>query len=134
MNSTHTSISPTPTQLSYGNPNLKAQHLNNPLCTYVEGKYVSNAISLNHSWSNDGIVRYSSMKDGRINTTFGNIARNRKTSLNAYASWNATRSTRLMLNGEVGYSDMRSREIDARNSWLAWQPESGVATEFCLGS
>lgn len=84
-------------------------------------------ISLNHSWSNDGIVRYSSMKDGRINTTFGNIARNRKTSLNAYASWNATRSTRLMLNGEVGYSDMRSREIDARNyGWhgnlnLGWQ-------------
>ena len=37
------------------------------------------------------------------------------------------RSTRLMLNGEVGYSDMRSREIDARNyGWhgnlnLGWQ-------------
>ena len=117
-----------PTQLSYGNPNLKAQHLNNLAIVHtLRANTLAMRISLNHSWSNDGIVRYSSMKDGRINTTFGNIARNRKTSLNAYASWNATRSTRLMLNGEVGYSDMRSREIDARNyGWhgnlnLGWQ-------------
>lgn len=117
-----------PTQLSYGNPNLKAQHLNNLAIVHtLRANTLAMRISLNHSWSNDGIVRYSSMKDGCINTTFGNIARNRKTSLNAYASWNATRSTRLMLNGEVGYSDMRSREIDARNyGWhgnlnLGWQ-------------
>lgn len=113
---------------AYGNPNLKAQHLNNLAIVHtLRANTLAMRISLNHSWSNDGIVRYSSMKDGRINTTFGNIARNRKTSLNAYASWNATRSTRLMLNGEVGYSDMRSREIDARNyGWhgnlnLGWQ-------------
>lgn len=117
-----------PTQLSYGNPNLKAQHLNNLAIVHtLKANTLAMRISLNHSWSNDGIARYSSMKDGRINTTFGNIARNRKTSLNAYASWNATRSARLMLNGEVGYNDMRSREIDACNyGWhgnlnLGWQ-------------
>lgn len=113
-----------PTQLTYGNPHLDAQHLNHLAFVYtLSASKLSLRMSMSHAWSNDGISQYSQMKDPstdsgqvpRIHTTYGNVSKNRTTSLNTYTSWNITRDTRLTLNGEVAYSDMKSPLIDEHN-------------------
>lgn len=123
-----------PTQLVYGNPNLDAQHLHYMSFVYTLSKSkIAMRMSLNHSWSNDGITQYSTLIDGRINTTYGNLSKNRNTALSGFLSWNIANSTRLTVSGEVGYSDMRSDAIDAHNRGWYGETNAGLMQDLPWG-
>lgn len=131
-----------PTQLSYGNPHLDAQHLHHAAFVYTLSKSkLALRMSLNHSWSNDGITQYSKLADpstglgqvSRIHTTYGNLSKNRTTSLNGFISWGIFSTTRLTVSGEVGYSDMRSAEIEAHNYGWHGECNAGLQQELPWG-
>ena len=116
-----------PFTVFYGNPHLDAEktHAFSLLYMLHLSKLSLNA-TLTHSIRNNGIEQYSFIKDHIINTTYGNIVKNRKTSLNLYASWSMTSSTRWLLNSEAGYSDFRSRQLDVRNSGWNFSSNLGL--------
>jgi len=120
-----------PTQWSYGNPHLDAQHLNHLAAVYTFASYkLALSLSLRHGWSNDAIAQYSQLVDGRIHTTYGNVAQNRTTSLNLFTSWSITGATRLLLSGDAGYADMRSPKIDAHN--YGWHANANLGLQQTL--
>lgn len=115
-----------PTQIAYGNSNLDVEKNHNIGLTYnvFTPKIVVSA-SLRETLANGGIEQYSFYdKEGILNTTFGNIVDRRLTSLNLFAQWSATKTTRVILNGAVTYnyltsSDRDKLDIDSHKGWSA---------------
>lgn len=107
-----------PTMLSYGDPDLDVEktHNINLVFNSFSSKWMMNA-TLRHSFCDDAIEQYSFYDDDHLlNTTYGNVVKRHLTSLNVYANWSVTRDTRLMFNGGLTYSDMRSDALDMKNS------------------
>lgn len=109
-----------PTSISYGNTNLDAEEVHNISLVYnlFNPKWVVN-LTLRQSICDNGIERYSFYEGNVLNSTYGNITRNKQTGLNAFVNWNATGKTRFTLNGSVAYVDVRSEQLDLRNH--GWQ-------------
>ncbi len=110
-----------PTEISYGNTNLDAEEAHNISLVYnlYTPKWVLN-LTLRQSLCDNGIEQYSFYDDSNIlNTTYGNITRNRQTGLNAFVNWNASGKTRFMLNGSIAYVDVRSSVLQQKNH--GWQ-------------
>lgn len=120
-----------PTALTYGNSDLDVEKSHNIGLVYniYTPKLMVNA-KLNQSICNNAIEQYSFYKDNLLNTTYGNIVKRNLTSLNLYASWMPLKNTRLFVNGGVSYSDLRSDELDARNS--GWQANAMAGVQQTL--
>ena len=106
-----------PTALSYGNTDLDVEkgHNINLVYNYFTNGVMVNA-TLRHSYTGNGISPYSFYdEDNLLNTTYGNIVQSRNTGLNAYAMITPWPKTRIMVNGGVSYSDIRSEILDQRN-------------------
>lgn len=109
-----------PTSISYGNTNLDAEEVHNISLVYnlFNPKWVVN-LTLRQSICDNGIEQYSFYEGNVLNSTYGNITRNKQTGLNAFVNWNATGKTRFTLNGSVAYVDVRSEQLDLKNH--GWQ-------------
>lgn len=109
-----------PTSISYGNTNLDAEEVHNISLVYnlFNPKWVVN-LTLRQSICDNGIEQYSFYEGNVLNSTYGNITRNKQTGLNAFVNWNATGKTRFTLNGSVAYVDVRSEQLDLKNN--GWQ-------------
>lgn len=109
-----------PTSISYGNTNLDAEEVHNISLVYnlFNPKWVVN-LTLRQSICDNGIEQYSFYEGNVLNSTYGNITRNKQTGLNAFVNWNATGKTRFTLNGSIAYVDVRSEQLDLRNH--GWQ-------------
>lgn len=109
-----------PTMISYGNSNLNVEKAHNVslVYNYFSPKLILN-VSLTDNYTGNGIEQYSFYKDGILNSTYGNIVKRNKIGLNAYVNWMASPKTRIFLNGSIGYIDLRSTALDAKNS--GWQ-------------
>jgi outer membrane receptor protein involved in Fe transport len=110
-----------PTALSYGNTNLDCEKSNTVSLVYnmFTSKWMMN-LTLSEDICNNAIGSYSFYDDnGLLNTTYGNILRNHQTSLFSYINWNATKTTRIMMNGGLSYVDLKSTKLDMRNH--GWQ-------------
>ena len=109
-----------PTSISYGNTNLDAEEVHNLSLVYnlFNPKWVVN-LTLRQSICDNGIEQYSFYEGNVLNSTYGNITRNKQTGLNAFVNWNATGKTRFTLNGSIAYVDVRSEQLDLRNH--GWQ-------------
>ena len=117
-----------PTALSYGNTDLDTERGHNVslVYNYFNPKVMVSA-TLRHSYTGNGISAYSFYDDNNLlNTTYGNIVQNSNTGLNAYVMWNPTNKTRIMLNGGVGYSDIRSEVLNQQNSGWDYRIMAGV--------
>ena len=117
-----------PTALTYGNTELDAERGHNIslVYNYYNPKVMVNA-TLRHSYTGNGISSYSFYDENNLlNTTYGNIVQNRNTGLNAFLMWNPTNKTRIMLNGGVGYSDIRSQVLGQQNSGWDYRVMAGV--------
>ncbi|MBQ0019531.1 MAG: TonB-dependent receptor [Bacteroidales bacterium] len=106
-----------PTSLTYGNSDLDVEKTHNIGLTYsIYTPKVIISSSLRETLANGGIEQYSFMdNENRLNTTFGNIVDRRLTSLNIFAQWSMTKTTRIILNGAVNYNYLTSNELDATN-------------------
>ena len=116
-----------PKFISYGNPHLDVEKTHSLSLLYMlNTQHFSLNASLSHSQNNNGIVQYSFVNDGVINTTFDNNVKSRQTSFNLYAVWSVSSNTRLMINSEVGYNDFRSHKLNANNYGWTFNSNFGI--------
>ena len=76
-------------------------------------------IKANFESCNNGIGQYSFYKDNVLNTTFGNVAHRKNSSIFAFINWAATKSTRIYMNSGVSYVDLSNKNLDLKNH--GWQ-------------
>ncbi len=111
-----------PTSLSYGNSNLDTEksHTVNMVYNYYSAKFMLSA-TMGYTFCDNQIEQYSFLDDNNLlNQTYGNIAKKRDASLNVFINWMLAKKTRLILNGQVGYVDMRSNAMGLKNNgWSA---------------
>lgn len=111
-----------PTSLSYGNSNLDTEksHTVNMVYNYYSAKFMLSATA-GYTFCDNQIEQYSFLDDNNLlNQTYGNIAKKRDASLNVFINWMLAKKTRLILNGQVGYADMRSNAMGLKNNgWSA---------------
>lgn len=112
-----------PMFISQGNSNLESEksHSFNLSYSMFSMKFNVN-ISLRHSFGNNGIERVSRLigkggeefpgghhaPEGALYSTYENIGKNRNTGLSLYGNWNASPNTRIYLNGDGSYVDIKS--------------------------
>ena len=99
--------------VTYGNSDLDVEKSHNfgLVVNSFTPKLMMN-INLRQSFSDNNISQYSFYKDDVLNTTYGNIVKNSISSMNIYMNWSAAKKTRLIFNGGVSYTDLRSRQLD----------------------
>ncbi len=108
------------TELSYGNPDLEVEKTHNVgLVFNMYTPFVMGNLNIQHSFTDNGISQYSFYQDGLLNTTYGNVVRQHNTTASLWLSLMLSKDTRIFMNGGIGYIDMRSNELDARNH--GWQ-------------
>lgn len=109
-----------PTNLTFGNPNLRAEKSNNLQLTYslFSTKFMLNATA-RYSFMNNGLEQYSYNEDGILKTTYGNIAQSKRASVTMFMSWLMFKTTRLITNSTITYSDLRSSNMGYSNN--GWQ-------------
>ena len=120
-----------PTSVSYGNTDLECEKAHNLSLVYnlFTSKWIVN-LTLRQGFCDNAIESYSFYKDNILNTTYGNIVKNRQTGLNAYVNWNAGPKTRIYLNGGLSYVDLKSSELDLANS--GWQTNAMLGAQQTL--
>lgn len=111
-----------PTSLSYGNTNLDMEksHTVNMVYNYYSARFMLSATA-GYTFCDNQIEQYSFIdNDNLLNQTYGNIAKKRDASLNVFVNWMLAKKTRLILNTQVDYVDMRSDAMGLRNNgWSA---------------
>jgi outer membrane receptor protein involved in Fe transport len=121
-----------PTGISYGNTNLNAEKAHNIALVYnlFNSKFMMN-VNLHQSLCNNAIEEYSfNDANNMLNTTYGNIVKRSQTGLNVYANWSAVKNTRLIFNGGLTYTDLRSDMLDMRNN--GWQGNAMLGVQQTL--
>jgi len=106
----------TPTNISYGNPDLDAERRQrfNIIYNSFSPKFVISA-KLGLNYCGNGIENYSFSKDGIRYSTYGNIVKNYDLGGNVFINWNATPKTRIYANTSAAYSHWKSEELDQEN-------------------
>lgn len=117
-----------PTAISYGDPTITTEKTHNIGLVYnsYSGKFMWNA-TLKQTFGNGGIEQFSFFEDNIMHTTYGNIVNRRVTSLNIFASWSVTNTTRLIFNGSGSYNDFRSEKLN-RNTY-GWMGNAMVSLQ-----
>ena len=107
-----------PTSLSYGNTDLDMEksHTVNMVYNYYSAKFMLSATA-GYAFCDNQIEQYSFI-DGNnlLNQTYGNMAKKREASLNVFANWMLAKKTRLIMNAQASYVDMRSRALGLKNN------------------
>lgn len=102
--------------LSYGNPDLKHE-TGHRLSLQVKGQtgklYSGGYIT--GTYSKDVVLRYQFVKDGIMNTTYGNIANQRGVSFSGYSSGRLHRNTFLRLTASTEWKQYRSDLLGQSN-------------------
>ena len=117
-----------PTARTYGNPDLEAERGHNVslVYNYYSSKAMVNA-TLRYAYTGNGISAYSFYgADNMLNTTYGNIVQSRNLGLNMFLMLTPTSTTRIMLNGGFGYSDLRSAQLGQQNAGWNYNALLGV--------
>lgn len=103
-------------QISYGNPNLKYE-TGHRLSLQVKGQtgklYTGGYIT--GKYSKDVALRYQFVKDGVMNTTYGNIANQRSVTASGYSSGRLYRNTFLRLTASTEWRQFRSTALQQDN-------------------
>ncbi len=100
--------------IKYGNTNLKTEKYHNTEITFSSfAQMLMINASFYHSFSNNSIQRYSLLGDNNVTEyTYGNIGKQQSAGLNLYANINIGTKTSIWLNGNAGYTDLRSKFLD----------------------
>lgn len=118
-----------PTSLSYGNPSLAVVKSHNVTLAYnfFMPKLMFN-VSLSHDYVGNEIESYQFVDaDNKYNSTYANNGKSRNTYMDAFVRFVATKTTTLMLNGNVSYGDWKAKELGYHN-W-GWSGSAYVGLE-----
>ncbi len=118
-----------PTALTYGNPSLAVVKSHNVTLAYnfFMPKVMFN-VSLSHDYIGNEIENYQFVDaDNKYNSTYANNGKSRNTYVDAFVRWTATKTSTLMLNGNVSYGDWKAKELGYHN-W-GWSGRAYVGLE-----
>lgn len=120
-----------PSSVKYGNTDLESEEAHNISLVYnlFTPKWIVN-LTLRQAVCDNAIESYSFYRDNVLNTTYGNVVKNRQTGLNAYVNWNAGPKTRIYMNAGASYVDLKSDAIGISNS--GWQANAMVGAQQTL--
>ena len=101
-----------PANISYGNPNLESERINNLSLSYgsFSQKFNMN-LTLGYAYTDKAIEQYAFIQNGVMHTTYGNIGEEQRTSMDMFASWTPIKDLRLMVNSSIGYTDIKSNNL-----------------------
>ncbi len=116
------------TSVRYGNTALEAEKSHNVNLVY---NYFSPVVMLNltgrYGYSGNQISPYSFFDaDGVLNTTYGNIVKQRKAGMNAFINVNIGQKTRVYSNLETSYVQLSSEARGLSNSGWQFSSYAGV--------
>lgn len=116
-----------PTALNYGNPGLDVEkgHNLNLVYNYFTTKFMLN-LTARYGHTGNGISPYSFYEGNILHTTYGNIVSSSISGLNAFMMLNAGARTRIILNGGLDYSDLRSEVLGQSNSGWSYNVLLGL--------
>ncbi|MEG2401928.1 MAG: outer membrane beta-barrel family protein [Muribaculaceae bacterium] len=120
-----------PTNLSQGNPNLKSEKNHNINLTYSNFTEKFNInLSARYSFTDNGIQQVTTLKNDNdisgvpiptgkdvLYSTYDNSGQNKYVNLNAYVNWNASKDTRVYLNLDGGYCNLRGSNNQKNDGW-----------------
>ena len=124
-------INESPTEVSYGNPDLVSAR-NNSLqgtYTYIHPKLTLNA-SLGYSFSNDQITQYIYVIDNVRQNTYDNIGETRSGRLSLYAQWMPTPKTNISFNGEIFRNIYQNDDFGITNKRWAFSFYANASQEL----
>ncbi|MCR5560518.1 MAG: TonB-dependent receptor [Bacteroidales bacterium] len=120
------------TSVHYGNPEIEAEKSHRFQLAYnmASPKWVL-SLRLIENFGDGGIGQYSFYDAaGILNTTYDNIQRSSRTSLNAYVNWNATNKTRVYLFSDGGYEYYLNTDDGLSNG--GWSARGGLGAQHTL--
>lgn len=101
-----------PSNISYGNPDLDSEKTNNLSLNYGSFSQKFNLnLALRYAFTDKTIEQYSFVQSGVTHTTYGNIGEAQRASMDIFASWTPIKDLRLMVNGSIGYTDIKSNNL-----------------------
>ena len=110
-----------PTIISYGNSDLEVEKTHNINLVYntFSRKFMAN-FTLGTIFANNKIEEYSFMQSGILNRTYGNIVQSKSFNFNTFMNYSLSKNTRIMLNLNLEYADLKSAQLNQYNSgWMA---------------
>lgn len=111
-----------PMRIRQGNPNLESEKNHRFQLSYSSFTQKFNInTSLSHSFTNNSINEFTELKDPNeiaglshtdleervFYTTYDNVGKNKNTNLSLYINWNASPKTRIYINANGGYTDLK---------------------------
>lgn len=108
-------VTRTPLSETYGNTMLDVAKNNILRLVYnsFSQKLMYN-ISLGYNFCNNDISQYQFYRENILNSTYGNILKEKSAYLSSYVNWAIATKTRLTLNGTVSYSDYQSPWLEQK--------------------
>ena len=105
-------VDESPTTISFGNPNLESTRRNNARISYslMKPKIVIST-SLGYAWANNALTEFEYVENNIRYSTYANNGKTRSLGCDLYAQWTATKSTQLVVNGNVS----RKRYTNTQN-------------------
>ncbi len=105
-----------PGTLAYGNPDLAVEKIHSVSVVFnsFTPKFMVN-MTLSGVLSDNEIQQYSFIKDGVLNSTYGNIVRKQGMRLSAFINYALSKKTRIFMIPEVSYYDFRSNVLAEHN-------------------
>ena len=110
-----------PTIIIYGNSDLEVEKTHNINLVYntFSRKFMAN-FTLGTIFANNKIEEYSFMQSGILNRTYGNIVQSKSFNFNTFMNYSLFKNTRIMLNLNLEYADLKSAQLNQHNSgWMA---------------
>lgn len=100
-----------PKNISYGNPNLDPERFHNFELNFGRFSKSGNInITLFNSFSNNGIDRYLSLKDGVLTSTYGNIDKIQTWGVSTFTSIRFGKKLSATINGSMNYNSIKSSD------------------------
>ena len=110
-------VSESPTDLSYGNPNLNSSRNYSMSMTYMQvGRLLTFNVVPGYSWSSNGIGDVHFYRNGQDHYTYDNTLLHRWVGVSGFVQWNPVAKTSFMLNASAGRDYYRSKELGLKNA------------------
>ena len=109
-----------PNTITFGNPDLDTEKTHSISAGYSQfGQKLMLNINANYNFTDNGIEQYSTIKDGVITTTYGNVARRRTVGGDLWCNYSPWAKTRIMLSLRLNYNDYKSDVLNQHTSGFA---------------
>ncbi len=100
-----TTIKNSPTNISYGNPNLESTRNNSAGISYsLMKRKISITAGINHQWANNALTSYQYADGDILYSTNVNAGKKRIWGFSTYVQWRITSKTQVMLNSMINWS------------------------------